>query len=256
MNASSSAADLAELLGRAYQDKTTVRLPAALEPADLQAAFALQQRLLQRCGLATGGWKIGAKSPDGPIQGAPLPQTRIYSSAAAIARRDYPVLGLELEVYFVLDRDFGPQDRPVPEREVLASIASFGAAIEIVSSRISGWPDAPKLSQLADLQNNGALIVGSSVDYRSYRSDFPFAAPRLAFSLAGVPLTAGPARNPAGDPRRLLSWLVNQCRASGLSLPAGSIIPTGSYTGLELPAQAGTVCGEIAGLPAVCCELV
>lgn len=252
MNASSSA-DLAELLGRAYQGKTTVTLPAALEPADLQAAFALQQRLLQRCGLATGGWKIGAKSPDGPIQGAPLPQTRIYSSAAAIARRDYPVLGLELEVYFVLDRDFGPQDQPVPEREVLASIASFGAAIEIVSSRISGWPDAPKLSQLADLQNNGALIVGSSVDYRS---DFPFAVPQLAFSLGGVPLTAGPARNPAGDPRRLLSWLVNHCRTSGLSLPAGSIITTGSYTGLELPAQAGTVRGEIAGLPAVSCELL
>ncbi len=253
MDASSSADALVNLLGRAYQSKATVTLPAALEPVDLQAAFAVQQRLLQHCGLATGGWKIGAKSPDGPIQGAPLPQTRIYSSAATIARCDYPVLGLELEVYFVLDRDFGPQDRPVPEREVLAGIAAFGAAIEIVSSRISGWPDAPKLSQLADLQNNGALIVGSSVDYRS---DFPFAAPQLAFSLGGVTLAAGAAHNPAGDPRRLLSWLVNHCRVSGLSLPAGSIITTGSYTGLAFPAQAGTVRGEIIGLPALSCELL
>ena len=66
---------------------------------------------------------------------------------------------------FRFGRDFLPGAAPVTGPEVLSSIASIGAAIEIVSSRLSGWSQAPKLNQLADLQNHGALIIGSFIDY-------------------------------------------------------------------------------------------
>ncbi len=253
MDAASSADALAELLSIAYDSSSRVMLPAALDPMDAAGAYEVQQRMLKKCALATGGWKIGAKSPSGPIQGAPLPLARIYGSRASLARSDYPVLGLELELYFTFDRDFLPQARPLPEREVLAAIGAFGASIEIVSSRISGWPQVPKLSQLADLQNNGALVTGGMIDYRS---GFSYDEPSLDLSIGGLPLFSGAGRNPAGDPRRLLCWLVNHCRESGLPLPKGSIITTGSYTGLEFPATAGTVTGEIEGLPAVTFELL
>ena len=253
MNASSSLADsLAGILSAAYTGNSIVEVPAALAPADVQAAYAVQQRLLSLGKLEIGGWKIGAKSPTGPIQGAPLPRPRIYSGPASVARRDYPVLGIELEIFFTLGRDFRPQADPIPEQEVLDSVSTFGASIELVSSRIAGWPDGSKLSQLADLQNHGALVIGQAV---AYRSDFPFAAPRVDLRFEGVPLVAGAGSNPAGDPRRLLCWLVNHCSAQGLTLPAGSIITTGSYTGMEFPARPGRVSGEIEGLPPVALEL-
>jgi 2-keto-4-pentenoate hydratase len=252
MDASSPADLLAGVLSAVYQGNSTVDLPAALAPTDAQVAYAVQQRFLALAKLETGGWKIGAKSDTGPIQGAPLPTRRIYSGAAAIARRDYPVLGIELEIFFTLGRDFLPQAEPVREREVLGSVSAFGASIEIVSSRIAGWPDGPKLSQLADLQNHGALVIGQTVDYRS---DFAFAAPRAELRIDGVPLFAGVGSNPAGDPRRLLCWLVNHCRVQGLALPAGSIITTGSYTGMEFPKRTGHVSGKIEGLPTVVLEL-
>ena len=253
MIASSSADALAELLSIAYKSNSTTMVPATLEPADIDSAYEVQKRLLRICDVGIGGWKIGAKSATGPIQGAPLPLPRIYSGSASIARRDYPVLGIELEICFSFSRDFLPQPEPISEREVLESLAAFGASIEIVSSRIAGWPEAAKLSQLADLQNNGALVVGKMVEYRS---DFPFPSPMAELSIDGVPLFSGAGRNPAGDPRRLLGWLVQHCSDKGWSLPAGSIITTGSYTGMEFPGRAGTVTGAIAGLPAVTFELV
>lgn len=253
MLASSSADTLADVLSIAYNGNSIAMVPAALEPANTDIAYEVQQRFLSKCNVGIGGWKIGAKSETGPIQGAPLPLPRIYSRSASIARRDYPVLGIELELIFSFNRDFLPQPDPVPERDVLESVNAFGASIEIVSSRIAGWPETPKLSQLADLQNHGALVIGKMVEYRS---DFSFADPMADLRINGVPLFSGAGRNPAGDPRRLLCWLVNHCRERGLALPAGSIITTGSYTGMEFPAHAGTVTGEIAGLPAVTFELI
>ena len=244
---------LALLLSTAYKDNSTATVPASLEPSDMEGAYEVQKLFLEKCGVATGGWKIGAKSETGPIQGAPLPVPRIYPSPASILRRDYPVLGIELEIFFCFARDFLPGPEPVRERDVLDCIGSFGASIEIVSSRISGWREAPKLCQLADLQNHGALVIGEKV---TYRSDFSFVQPTVELRFNDVPLFSGSGRNPAGDPRRLLCWLVNHCRVKGLQLVAGSVITTGTYTGIEFPAHPGTVTGEIAGLPAVSVELV
>ena len=247
-----SSAALARLLGRAYKDHAAVAVPAALEPADTDGAYAVQQQFLRQCELETGGWKVGAKSAAGPVQGAPLPRPRIYSGHTPIERSDYPVLGIELEIAFVFGRDFLPQAAPLPERAVLDSLSAFGAAIEIVSSRLAGWPQVPKLVQLADLQNHGALVTGQMV---GYRGDFGFAAPHVDLRIDGLPLARGAGSNPAGDPRRLLCWLVEHCRVNGLVLPAGSIITTGSYTGMEFPERAGRVTGEIEGLPPVSIEL-
>ncbi|MEB0011684.1 2-keto-4-pentenoate hydratase [Glaciimonas sp. Gout2] len=261
ISATDSATDsvnaLADILSVAYNGNTTISVPAALEPENSDRAYAVQQRILKNCHVSIGGWKIGAKSDIGPIQGAPLPQLRIYAASAStpvsIARKDYPVLGLELEIFFSFNRDFLPQSEPIPEQEVLESISGFGASIEIVSSRVNGWRDAPKLVQLADLQNHGALMIGQMV---AYRGDFSTLNPVVDLRLDGVPLFSGVGQNPAGDPRRLLSWLVNHCSQKGLGLLAGTIITTGSYTGVDFPTKGGTVAGEIAGLPAVTFELI
>lgn len=153
---------------------------------------------------------------------------------------------------FRFGRDFLPGAAPVTGPEVLSGIASIGAAIEIVSSRLSGWPQAPKLNQLADLQNHGALIIGPFIDYRD---DFAFDTPQATLLLNGQSIFSGPGPNPAGDPRRLLPWLVEHCQRHAIALPAGAVITAGSYTGMYFPKKPGTVAGRIAGLPAVTFEI-
>ncbi|MFL9866675.1 2-keto-4-pentenoate hydratase [Paraburkholderia fungorum] len=220
-------------------------LPPEQTPADGAAAYAIQHDILRVLDAPIGGWKIGAKSDSGPIQGAPLPANDLHADGARLPREAFAPLGLELEIAFRFGRRFEPSTTPYSEAEVHAGIGSFGATIEIVASRYAGWPNVDKLAQLADLQNHGALIVG---EFTPYREDFPFVAPSLRFSFEGHDVVETTPANPAGDPRRLLTWLVNHATSRGIAITPEMVVTTGSYTGMFCPQSAGTANGRIEGL--------
>src|ERR1700758_2019575 len=91
---------LSQLLADARRSRTTLdTLPQQL-PSDADAAYAIQHEILSACGARIGGWKIGAKSASGPIQGAPLPNIDLHSDGARLSREGFAPLGLELEVAF------------------------------------------------------------------------------------------------------------------------------------------------------------
>jgi len=240
---------LARLLATAQQTATRIETPGAdLTPADAAAAFDVQHRTLALLGQPIAGWKVGAKSADGPIQGAPLPADRVLPSGVALRRADYPVLALELEIAFRFGRVFEPFSGAHGDEVVLGALSSMLATIEIVSSRYAAWPAVDKLAQLADLQNHGALACGEAVPYDA---DYPYVSPTMSFRFNGVDVIKGRVANPCGDPRRLLPWMVNHCVARGIAIGGDVVVTAGSYTGVHFPESAGTAVGEIAGLPPV-----
>lgn len=229
-------------------------VPNNLIPQDAASAYRIQHEILALQGARISGWKIGSKSPTGPIQGAPLPHFGYKRSGAHLERAMYSPLGLELEIAFTFEKAFLPAERPYADEEVYSGIGSMCAAIEIVSSRYADWPDVDKLAQLADLQNHGALVVGDGIPYRD---DFPFFHPTLRWSFNSDDITPPQANNPAGDPRRLLPWLVNHCTQDlNISITPDMIVTTGSYTGMYFPTAQGIARGAIDGLPPVDVEFV
>jgi 2-keto-4-pentenoate hydratase len=172
----------------------------------------------------------------------------VHRSGVDLPRSAFSQAGLELEVAFALGRRFDPAGAPYTDEQVLDAIESMHAAIELVTSRFSAWPNVDKLWQLADLQNHGALIVGEGVPYDSR---FPFIAPAASFTFDGAPVFDGAPANPAGDPRRLLGWLINHGVSRGLTFEPGTVLTTGSYTGMTFPEQPGVALGAIDGLPPV-----
>jgi 2-keto-4-pentenoate hydratase len=240
---------LSRRLADARHDRLTLdTLSPQQTPTDADAAYAIQHEILALSGARIGGWKIGAKSLTGPIQGAPLPDVDLHASGARLSRAGFAPLGLELEIAFRFGRRFEPSTMPYGEDEVRAGIGSIGATIEIVASRYAAWPDIDKLAQLADLQNHGALIVG---EFAPYREDFPFVAPSLRFSFDGHDVVQMTPANPAGDPRRLLTWLVNHASSRGIAVTPEMIVTAGSYTGMFFPPAEGTASGHIEGLAPV-----
>jgi 2-keto-4-pentenoate hydratase len=223
-------------------------LAAGLAPSNAQEAYAVQHATLRRLETSIGGWKVGAKSPDGPIQGSLLPGNCVHGQTAALRRDAYAKPGLELEIAFTLTRRFEAASGHHSDEDVLDAIGSMRASIELVASRFSHWPAVDKLWQLADLQNHGALVVGEAVPYDP---DYPFLAPSLSFTFDGASIFEGKPSNPAGDPRRLLGWTVNHALSQGVTLEAGTVITAGSYTGIHFPARAGVAVGVIDGLPPV-----
>lgn len=246
--------DLGALFNTAYRSHSSIpSVPPQLEPVSLEDAYAAQENFLKLTGASIGGWKVGSKSDSGPINCAPLPLPGIHQNGALLKRNDYPVLGLELEITFCFSRDFKPRKSAISEQEVRQSIGAIGSSIELVSSRIAGWPKVPPLVQLADLQNHGALLIGERI---AYRDDFPFQSLAAHLTINDKDIFNGIGTNPAGDPRRLLGWLVNHCSQRGIAIPAGTVITTGSYVGMHFPQESGMVRSQIAGLPPINFELV
>ena len=240
---------LAIRLASAHESGALLAAPegaAALVDAD--EAYAVQHRVLGLHRQAVGGWKVGAKSATGPIQGAPLPADKVLRGAAVVPRRDYATLGLELEIAFRFGRRFEPRTEAYSDAEVLEGLASMLATIEVVSTRYVGWPAVDKLAQLADLQNHGVLAVGTPVPYAA---DYPFLAPSLSFELDGVNIVKGTPANPAGDPRRLLVWLVNHASGRGIAITPEMVVTTGSCSGMHFVDRPGLAIGCIEGLPPV-----
>ena len=133
---------------------------AALTPADAEEAYVVQQSVLAELG-GCAGYKIGAASPTAEPSYAPLPARRVFGAAKGVRLADYTRLGLELEIAFSFAEDI---DRTFAERaeDTLDAIDTMSVVVEVVDSRYEGWPKIDPLLQLADLQNNGALVIGES----------------------------------------------------------------------------------------------
>jgi 2-keto-4-pentenoate hydratase len=175
----------------------------ALHPINEGEAYDVQQATMRALGGKVGGWKVGAKSHEGPINCASLPSAGVFRGGVTLPRASFAKIGLELEVAFTLSRRFEPRSGPYDDATVIDAIASVHAAIEVVSSRFRTWPEIDRLWQLADLQNHGALVVGEGV---AYDATWPFLAPAMRLTFDGESAFGGTPANPAGDPRRLLAW--------------------------------------------------
>jgi 2-keto-4-pentenoate hydratase len=214
----------------------------ACKPANADEAYVVQQVVLDKLG-GGAGYKIGAGSPTAVPQCSPLPASRVFGAATGIRANEYARIGLELEIAFSFAEDV---DHRLSEQadEVIDAIDTMSVVVEIVDSRFDAWPNVDPLLQLADLQNNGALVIG---DTRPYDRGFDFSAPKVSFYCGNHEIFSGVARHPAGDPRRLIAWLVARTLETGHSIPARTILTTGSYTPLYIAAGPGTVRGMIEG---------
>lgn len=241
---------LGSLLMQAHRSGVAAVIPPEAEPTDSAAAYAVQHEILARRKEIPGGWKVGAPSPQAAIRGAPLPADCVMRDPAYVKRHRYPALGMELEIAFAFSRTFAPQTEAYSDAEIMDSLSLMGTTVEIVTSRIAGWPKPAvgPLTQLADLLNHGALIVGEMVPYDA---DFPFLGVDVDLRIDQRSVFSGTGANAAGDPRRLLPWIVNHCCMQGLQLSAGDIVTAGTYTGMHFPDAGGTVNGRIGSLPPI-----
>jgi 2-keto-4-pentenoate hydratase len=236
--------ELAERLLHARRTHTLLD-PASLsscKPANADEAYVVQQLVLDELG-GCAGYKIGAKSPAAEPQCSPLPATKVFGAATGIRRADYAFVGLELEIAFSFSEDV---DHRLSERpdDVIDAIDTMSVVAEVVDSRFENWRQADPLLQLADLQNNGALVIG---DTRPYDRSFDFGAPTVSFSFGDQLIFQGAASHPAGDPRRLIAWLVARTLETGHSIPARTVLTTGSYTPFYVATGPGIVRGTIEG---------
>jgi 2-keto-4-pentenoate hydratase len=154
------------------------------------------------------------------------------------------MIGIEAEIAFSLACDIGADAPPLDRGNLAGAIASAHAAIEVIDTRIAEWRAADSLWLLADSQMNGALVVGDAVADWSERD---FTRQPVVLKVDGKTTVEAIGGNAAGDPRRLLLWLIGHCRANGIALRTGTVITTGSCTGMTFVEPGVRVVAEFPG---------
>jgi 2-keto-4-pentenoate hydratase len=213
-------------------------------PAGVEEAYAVQDGVARELG-PVAGWKVGAKSPSDTPLAAPLFSSLIRPSPATWASDAFHMIAIEAEIAFRIGKAVEPRATPLDAKDVLAHVASVHTAVEIVDTRLEDWRNADRLWALADNQTNGAFAY-DPVGQPWRDADYTDAQVRL--EVNGKVLVEQAGGNTGGDPRALLVWLVNHCVGLRGGLAAGTIVTTGSYTGMIFIEPRAEVRASFAGL--------
>ena len=214
-------------------------------PASVADAYQVQDLTLAELG-PLGGWKVGAKNAESEPACAPLPLAGVRPSGCILSGQPWRLRGIEVEAALRLGRDLDPQGQLLSAEELPLFFDAVLPVIEVVESRLLDRASCNPLSQLADLQSHGALVLGTpspmpatGLDLRSLHAHLWFDGQPVATTLGG---------NPAADLWRLIAWLALHCAQRGQPLRAGQIVTTGSCTGLLSAPEGAHVEAEVAGL--------
>lgn len=224
--------DPADKIGAAARLLAAARTPgAAIEtpPADLAPADAAEAWAMHQAGVAAigpvVGWKIGAPTPAADIIRGEITASTIFASPATVPATALRLWAVEAEIAVTFGRDLvgGPFDAEA----VVAAIASWHSAIEVLDTAFADWQATPALWKLADRQSHGLLVLGEGTPQMPVG---PLDQLPVRMLIDGETAYAHEGGNTGGDPLRLLVALANLLAASDRPIRAGDVVTTGSAT--------------------------
>ena len=201
-------------------------------------AYLVQTAVANELGWFDAGvpvhWKSGGASRTAVMTHAPLPPAGVWASPADARAWPFNWRVIEAEIALRLGRPVDAALAATLDMESAAAlIDAMTVSIEVVDSRWKQSFKAPALLRLADLQSHGALVLGEWV---------PFAArdwlAQLCRVQIGERVSEFRGTHSCGDPTWVLpAWLRHATR-DGDTLPAGTVVTTGTWCG-ALEARAG-----------------
>lgn len=227
---------IASLLVHARRTSQPMVVPEKTAIKTDVVAYRVQDKVFAKLwpGAYPAAWKAGGPSDKVEPTAAPIAPENLLASPARVSAAAIALIGVEGEVAFRLAKDLPPRAKAWSNEEVAAAIGEAVVAIEVCATRIAKWKTAPGSWQLADFQNNGALVVGSGT--REWRGiDFTKQVMEIRIGARSVKATGS---HSFGNPFRLLPWLAAHCAKRTGGLRKGDVVTTGAWTGLE-PAKAG-----------------
>ena len=156
-----------------------------------------------------------------------LMATTIYQTPTTLKSGAYRRLGFECEVAVRLASDLPPSGAPYTRDAVAEAVGEVMAAFEVIDMRLPAGVHGlvRTLTSVATNISNAGAVLGPPVsDWRS----LDLAAARGVATVNGEEVGSGYGSDVMGHPFEPLAWLANKLAAEGESLPAGTVIITGS----------------------------
>ena len=206
---------------------------------DAGDAYAVQDAVAAALGwfgnAAPPYWKSGGPSL-AALTHAPLPPDAVRTSPASFAELPLHAPGIESEIALRLAVDIdAARAAQLSMNDVERIVDAMTVSIEVVDSRWrEGMQGAPALLRLADLASHAALALGAWVPFARR----PWSAQRCETRIGAQPVHVHTGSHSLGDPAAVLPQWLQHATRGGATLPAGTVVTTGSWVG-ALPAQRG-----------------
>jgi 2-keto-4-pentenoate hydratase len=202
-------------------------LPVDIAPKSVQQAYAIQDETIRLSG-DVGGWKVAPRPNGGEFLCSPIPQAFFVPQDVRIERLDFLAPEAEIEIAIRFGRDLPPRSDSYPVEDVTDAIVSCHPAIEILSSRFHSRRAANQLSNIADLQSCGAVVVGNAyADWKSIEmSEVP-----ITIAIDGRQAGTTPGGTSSHHVFAALTWLANHATSRNGGLKKGQTIITGARVG-------------------------
>lgn len=252
-----SAADF--LCALRVTSRQVAALPAAIRPADLTAAYQIQDRLVDQLLQKQGGQRIGYKIActneiaqrqlqiDAPLFGQLL-SSSTYTSPTTLAPDDFLVRIIEMEFAFQMAQDVPISTLPYTQESIAAFVGVVLPGIEIVSHRFEDWAKVGAPSVAADNAIHGAWIHGTpSADWRS----LDLAQHKANLTVNGRTVRHGQGSAVLGHPLNVVAWLANELPHYGKQLKRGDFITTGVVSEIYLAQPGDQLRADFGGLGVV-----
>lgn len=230
-----ASARVAQLLIQARREHRQVELGAlGVELVTAEDAYRAQDEVTRALGFFANerpcAWKVGASAPGATPIAVPLPPHGVVTSPARFAARTFHSIRVEAEIAF----RFGVGVATARDQDDWRRwIDALVVTIEVVDTRIADQR-ASAFAKLADAQQHGALVVGTSIP----RRDFDWSTLRAIVRRNGEVAANTRGGHPLGDPSVLLPWFVRHVAERGYDVRAGDIVTAGTWAGM-VPASPG-----------------
>ncbi len=206
-------------------------------PVSEAEAYLVQRGLVERLAESNGpvgGYKVAytsavmreARGISEPCSGYVFAGT-IAESPAVLDGSDYVRLAIECEVGVRLASAVPAAGAPYTRESIAMHIGALMTAFEVVDMRPSGAPEGadPAVAAIVTNISNAGVVLGPAVtDWKQ----IDLAGSLGTMSINGELVGEGVGSDVMGHPLEPLVWLANSLAARGESMPAGSVVVTGS----------------------------
>ena len=237
-------AAVTQALLAARADKSPID-PAPLSTAlqNAQEAQAVQEQVLEALApnqrIPARFWKSGGPSRQSDIANTALLESGIWSSPAKAGDHAFNIRLIEIEIAFRTKHSVTAQDAVnMTQEQGHGLIDALTVSIELVDSRWIQNDKASPLLKLADMQSHGALVLGDWLPYSEREVHRDWSKQRCTVKIGNNPTREFIGTHSLQDPRWVIPFWIRHATNGNVTLPAGSIVTTGSWCGMPA-AQAG-----------------
>ena len=223
-------------------------MPTGLAPRSVAQAYAIQDEIISHLGDA-GGWKIAPRPNGGEFLCSPIPKSFYFGQHVRIGPSGLIAPEIEMEIAIRIGSDLPSKPDQYSVEEVMEAVASLHPIFEVLSSRFANRKLADPLSNIADLQSCGAVVVGPAC--RDWKQVEMSVIP-LAMQIDGREVGSVAGGASSHHVFAALTWLANHAVARNGGLRAGQVIITGARVspvavtaGAQVTGAAGML-GELA----------